>query len=101
MRQNHLLQRTLRIGDGMEVVLSVSLFETPEEARRVSNELQHGMSGMLDCHLVRITGNGTADDSGLTLRQFLVDMGLMGFKHSVKPVDIQGTAIVVPSVRLG
>jgi len=37
----------------------------------------------------------------LTLRQFLVDMGLMGFKHSVKPVDIQGTAIVVPSVRLG
>lgn len=94
MKKAHLTQRTLKLGDGSEFVLPVQLFDNPEQAARLGQEMQHGMSKMLDCHLVHITGAGQADDTGVTLRQFLVDLGLLGFKHSTRPLDVEGAPLI-------
>lgn len=73
--------------------------DNPDAAMRDRDEANQRTAEILKAHVVIPGPNGTGQDTGLTLGDFLGAIGISGFQHEMEEVDVQGS-IEVPRTRL-
>jgi hypothetical protein len=87
-----LVKRRIKVGDG-EAVVVVRCESRKEDAYAFANQLQSAMAGMLECHLVKVDKADEGNDTGVSLGQFLADLGVFGFKLEVEEVKLEGRMV--------
>lgn len=92
---NYRVHRVLKMTDGTTVCVPVGYFQHKDDAERLAKELQQNMVMVLGCDVVKVNKN-EAVPVGVSVAQFMKDLGLAGFNHFVQPVEVQGT-LMMPS----
>lgn len=90
----HVVQQVLGLADGTSSAIAVAAFRDPEEAKRVCHGRQQALQAELRLKLVRVTGEGEAEDTGKTLGQALQEFGIAGFTHRVDEMPLEDSRIV-------
>lgn len=88
--------RRLALANGSNVALVAKTFTEEGDARSYSNAVQGGIVGLMKSRLVEMTGQGEAKDTGLGLSEFLGDLGVVGVKHEVVPMNITTSNLITP-----
>jgi hypothetical protein len=90
----YIVGRRLKVGDG-EVVIPLRVESRKEDALSFGVAVNQKLSALLDCHLVKPKGGDEGEDTGVTLAQFLGELGILGFKSEVEETEVQGNSIQV------
>jgi hypothetical protein len=88
----YLLQRVIGLVDGKsQVVIPVRAYETQEVAKEAAQLRTQALQQVCGCRLFDRQG-----DIGVSLVQFLQELGIHGFQHIVDIVEVHGSDIVAP-----
>lgn len=92
----YLIQRKIKFQNDALVTYPVRYCDRKEDAERFSKELQQGMSALLNCQITAPNG----EDTGVGVRMYLGDIGLVAFAHEVVEVNVTGALVTPPAPQL-
>ncbi len=92
----YLIQRKIKFQNDALVTYPVRYCDRKEDAERFAKELQQGMSALLVCGITAPDGQNT----GVDLRTYLGDLGLVAFAHEVTEVNVTGALVTPPAPQL-
>jgi hypothetical protein len=87
------ISRRLKVGDG-EVIIPLRVESQKTDALSAAISINRRLAGLLDCHLVKTKGD-EGEDTGMTVHQFLLELGVVNFESEVEEVEVFGNSIQV------